>query len=152
MSISTQREMQRGHSQAPCSSAQCLEQRQCAQLSTAVPSARQAALLCCAVAESWHRLPWGCGVSSLELPMGLGPALGGSAGAEGPWGASSLAVILQYDHSHLLLWSTSVNKWVPVVRKDRRLMETVQAWDVACSLLETHKDSSHQSWAVQALC
>lgn len=52
--------------------------------STAVPSACQAALLCCAVPESWQRLPRGCGISSLELPMGLGPALQGSAGAEGP--------------------------------------------------------------------
>lgn len=53
-------------------------------LGTAVPSACQAALLCCAVPESWQRLPRGCGISSLELPMGLGPALQGSAGAEGP--------------------------------------------------------------------
>ena len=67
--------------------------------STAVPSARQAALLCCAVLEPWHRLPRGCGVSSLELsqshlPVGLGPALQGSAGTVGPRGSSSLSLLV----------------------------------------------------------
>jgi len=53
-------------------------------------TARQATLLCCAVPEPWHRLPRGCGVflelSQSRLPVGLGPALGGSAGAVlGQW-------------------------------------------------------------------
>ena len=58
-------------------------------------TARQATLLCCAVPEPWHRLPRGCGVflelSQSRLPVGLGPVLGGSAGAEGPRGASNLS-------------------------------------------------------------
>jgi len=68
MSISTQREMQRGHSQAPCSSAQCQEQRQCAQ-----PGAQQFPLPvrqhCCAeqlqspgtgCPEAVGSPPWSC--------------------------------------------------------------------------------------------
>lgn len=58
--------------------------------STAAPSARQAALPCCAVPEPRHRLPGGCGVSSLQLR----PALGSSAGAalwQRPRGAPDLS-------------------------------------------------------------
>ena len=52
----------------------------CTTRSTAVPSARQAALLCCVVPEPWHRLPRGCGVFSLgisqsRLDMALGTLL-----------------------------------------------------------------------------
>ena len=42
---------------------------------TGAPSEHQAALLCCAVPEHWHRLPRGFGVSSLGIqkPPGHGP-------------------------------------------------------------------------------
>ena len=48
--------------------------------STGAPSEHQAALPCFVVPEHWHRLPRGCGVSSLgmfrsRLAMGLGPLL-----------------------------------------------------------------------------
>ena len=61
---------------------------------TGSPSEHQAALPCCAVPEHWHRLPRGCGVSSLgmfrsHLAMGLGPLLWVSlleqGWARGPW-------------------------------------------------------------------
>ena len=47
---------------------------------TGAPSEHQAALLCGAVLEHWHRLPRGCGVSSLGMlrccvAMSLGPLL-----------------------------------------------------------------------------
>ena len=52
----------------------------CTNWSTGAPSEHQAALLCCAVLKHWHRLPRGCGVSSLgmfrsHLATGLGPLL-----------------------------------------------------------------------------
>ena len=65
---------------------------------TGAPSEHQAALLCCVVLEHWHRLPRGCGVSSLEtfrshLAMGLGLLLCVSllrSGPEGPKGPAYL--------------------------------------------------------------
>ena len=65
-------------------------------MGTGTPSEHQAALPCCAVPKHWHRLPRGCGVSSLEvsrscLDVGLGTLLwvaitGAGVGPDGPKG------------------------------------------------------------------
>ena len=64
---------------------------------TGAPSEHQAALLCCAVPEHWHRLLRGCGVSSLgmfrsRLALGLGPLLWVSLLEQG-WGRGAQRVL-----------------------------------------------------------